>query len=176
MKIEKVKESEFFRLYIGHQKRIYNYILMLVPGIMDAEDILQETMSTMWSKFHEFEKGSNFAAWGRQIARFKVLSYYQAKKHHIAVQFDPEMIERISQYSSSLMENSDDRMFALRKCFQDLDEQDRMIIHMRYVEDKTPKEIADCVDRTVSNIYKHFSRIHNFLLVCVRSKLSQSHV
>jgi RNA polymerase sigma-70 factor (ECF subfamily) len=174
MQSEKVKESEFFRLYISNQKRIYNYILMLVSGIMDAEDILQETVSTMWSKFHEFEKGSNFAAWGRQIARFKVLSYYQTKKQHIAVQFDPELIERISQYSSSLMENEDNRLFALRKCIQELDEQDRVIVHMRYMEDKTPKDIADCVNRTVSNIYKHFSRIHNFLLVCVRSKLSQS--
>jgi RNA polymerase sigma-70 factor, ECF subfamily len=173
MQNQKVKESEFFRLYISHQKQIYNYILMLVPGIMDAEDILQETVSTMWSKFHEFENGTDFAAWGRHIARFKVLSYYEKRKRHNTVQFDQAMIERISAYSSSLMKNEDHRLFALRRCIQELDDRDRAIVLMRYMEDKTPKDIADRVNRTVSNIYKHFSRIHDFLLVCVRSKLSQ---
>ena len=128
----------------------------------------------MWSKFHEFEKGSNFVAWGRGIARYKVLSYYENKNRHTAVQFDKTLIEKIGEFSSYLTENEDYRLFALRKCIQTLSDRDRVILHMRYVEDKTPKDIADHINRTVSNIYKHVSRIHQFLLVCVRNKLSQS--
>ena len=173
MKNTEVKKTEFFRLYICNQKRIYNYILLLVPSIVDAEDILQETATTLWSKICEFEKGSDFAAWGKRVAHFKVLSYYQNKKKNTAIHFDQAMIERISEYSSSLMGDEDNRLFALRKCIQKLDERDRSVVHLRYVEDKTLQDIADGVNRTVSNIYKQFSRIHDFLLLCVRRRLSE---
>jgi RNA polymerase sigma-70 factor, ECF subfamily len=173
MEVKDSKEADFFRLYISNQKRIYNYILLMVPSIMDAEDILQETLTTLWSKFDEFEKGSNFAAWSRQIAHFKVLSYYHNKKHNAVFRFDQAMLERIGSYQSELMEKEDNRLFALRKCIQKLDEQDRVVVHMRYVEDKSLKEIAHTVNRTVNAVYKQFSKVHEFLIVCVRSRVSR---
>ena len=64
-------ECDFGRLFVQHEARIYGYIRSLVVHRADAEDLLQETASMLWQKFHEFQPGSNFLAWAMSVARFQ---------------------------------------------------------------------------------------------------------
>ena len=70
-----VKEEQFMRLFLQSERRILGFILSLVPNLSDAEDLMQETCSIMWSKIDQFEPGTDFTAWGISIARYRVLTY-----------------------------------------------------------------------------------------------------
>lgn len=50
------------RLFLQSERRILEFVLSLVPSLADAEGLLQETCSMMWSKFEQFEHGTDCAA------------------------------------------------------------------------------------------------------------------
>jgi alpha-L-rhamnosidase len=47
----------------------------LIACPQDAQDILQEGKIVMWRQFHQFELGTNFAAWARKILFYQILAY-----------------------------------------------------------------------------------------------------
>ena len=54
------RSSELVQLMMKHQRKLFGYILTLVPSRADAEDILQEASLTICEKFSSFEPGTNF--------------------------------------------------------------------------------------------------------------------
>ena len=68
-------EGEFVRLYTASSRRIYTYILTLLPNRTDAEDVFQDVSALLWEKFHEFTPGTQFGAWACRIAYFKALKH-----------------------------------------------------------------------------------------------------
>src|SRR3954453_5533910 len=71
------KSRLFLRLFLQNERRLYAYILTLLPRRADAEDVLQETSLVMWDKFDEQAPPTDFAAWGCRIAYFKVLDFFK---------------------------------------------------------------------------------------------------
>ena len=71
-------EGEFVRLYTASSRRIYTYILTLLPNRTDAEDVFQDVSVLLWEKFPEFTPGTQFSAWACRIAYFKALSFGRA--------------------------------------------------------------------------------------------------
>src|SRR5262245_8265994 len=69
------REEQFLQLFLANERRIYAFILALVPVWSDADDLLQETSAVLWRKLDEFQPGSDFVAWALKIARFEVLNY-----------------------------------------------------------------------------------------------------
>src|SRR5262245_41559176 len=67
---EKVKQ--FLRLFLKNERRLYAYVLTLLPNRTDAEDVLQEATLVLWDKFDDEHPPDDFAAWGCRIAYFKV--------------------------------------------------------------------------------------------------------
>ena len=47
-------------LLLRHHRRIYGFILALVPNLSDADDLMQETAFVMCRRFHEFQAGLQF--------------------------------------------------------------------------------------------------------------------
>jgi RNA polymerase sigma factor (sigma-70 family) len=65
--------AEFVRLYALNSRRIYAYLLTLLPNWADAEDVFQDVSAVLWEKFSEFTPGTDFGAWAFRIAHFKAL-------------------------------------------------------------------------------------------------------
>jgi len=160
------KDAQFLSLLMSHQKRIFGYIQMLVPISSDADDIMQETVTYMWRNFDKFEPGTNFAAWGTQIARFRVLKYRQ-QKHNGHVIFDDELFQEILNHHEASLERIDDRLDAIEECLKKLNDRDLELVRLRYGQDITTKELAQRIGRPVQGLYKTLSRIHCALSNCV---------
>src|SRR5262249_38382853 len=45
------KGKLFLRLFLQHERRLYAYILTLLPNRADADDVLQEVSLVMWEEF-----------------------------------------------------------------------------------------------------------------------------
>src|ERR1700754_3134100 len=71
------KSKLFLRLFLQNERRLYAYILTLLPNRVDADDVLQETSLVMWDKFDAQSPPTDFTAWGCRIAYFKVLNLYK---------------------------------------------------------------------------------------------------
>ncbi len=169
---ESSKTNDFLRLLMTNQRRIYAFILTMVPNHGDAEDLFQETVLLMWSKFDSFTRGTSFAAWGSTIARYQILS---VRKRHATrgVLFSEAAVELLHNESERFLEQTDARMQALRQCLDKLGPRDYELIRMRYRDEVTIKNIAEQMGRSVQGIYKRIVRIHDALLRCVRKSLRE---
>ena len=160
--------QEFMHLYVVSERRIRAYIYTLVHNWAATDDLLQETAKVMWVKFSEFERGTDFGAWGLKIARYHVLNYI--RQHAQKTIFNTDLIEKISDQAEAYLKD-DRRCDALRQCVAKLDEDDRQLIQLRYEIGATVKDVAERVGRGVKRVYHALNRIHTQLSLCVRRTL-----
>ncbi|MBN2183485.1 MAG: sigma-70 family RNA polymerase sigma factor [Sedimentisphaerales bacterium] len=168
---ESSRVNEFLRLIMANQKPIYALILGLIPNREDAEDIFQETVLVMWSKFDSFEQGTNFAAWGVKIAKYKIFQAHRRNARN-NFRFSQAAFQSLQDKSDNLAKNIERRMQALRTCIRKLSKTDYDLIQMRYENEFTIKSIADRLGRTVQSIYKRMARINDSLIRCIRRTLA----
>jgi RNA polymerase sigma-70 factor (ECF subfamily) len=88
--------AEFVQLFTHHQRRLFLYILSQVTNPVEAEEILQETNVVIWSKFSQFQSGTNFLAWVSQIANFEVMKFRTRKRREKLV-FSDDFLQTIAQ-------------------------------------------------------------------------------
>jgi RNA polymerase sigma-70 factor (ECF subfamily) len=164
--ISQDRSSELVQLMMLHQRKLFGYILTLVPSRADAEDILQEASLTICEKFSEFESGTNFYSWACQIAFWKVRA---ARKKFATskVIFNENILEVVSQTRLQMEEELDHRHIALSKCLQKLNERDRRMVLVRYESGHNVKAAAQSCGRTIQGAYKALTRIRKTLHDCV---------
>ena len=164
------RTSNFMKLLVANQARIFVYILSLVPRKNDAEDVLQETLTEMWNKFDDYTEGTNFSAWGTTIARYKVFNY--RKKHwNNDVIFDERLAEMIEEKVEQKLGVATDYFTALKSCAEKLSSRDAELLKMRYEEGMTCKNIGKIFGITHQGVSKAMARIHAILLRCIRMTL-----
>jgi len=163
--------DEFLRLHARYAARLHAFILSLLPNWSDAEDVLQETVAVLWSKFDEFQPGTSFFAWACQVARFEV-SRFLRRQHRDRLRFDDETLGLITAAASEMDEHLAARERALAGCVERLPEKDRTLLGLRYREGLTADGIARRVGRSVHAVYKAAKRIRRVLYDCVNRALA----
>jgi RNA polymerase sigma-70 factor (ECF subfamily) len=159
------------RLYIAVQPRLYGFLLSMIPNWNDVDDVLQETVSVMWSKFETFEEGTDFAAWSLAIARFQVMSYYQKQKK-LPLRFSPEALEKISEEALLAKADRENHFVeTLKHCIEKLQLKDRKVLEMRYEIGSSVKDVASRINENLNTVYKKLDRLHTLLLHCIYKNL-----
>ena len=167
------KYESFLKLYRASEKCLFRYVLALLPNYSAAEEIMQDTLIVMWRKFDQFRSGTNFIAWGMQIARFNVLNYQRRKRTGVVL-FEEETLDNITLYQEKHASSiEDDYLNALNECTEKLPENSKKLISMRYVENTSVIDIATKFQKTLNSTYKALSRIHHALLICVERKVAK---
>ena len=165
-------QREFVRLWTRDARRVFGFVLTILPHREDAEEVLQETGITAWEKFDEYELGTNFRAWASRIAYFKVLEHRRSAGADRIV-FSLALVDAIDatfEEESPLLEL---RREALHGCVEKLSPQDRQLIQLRYEPEATITQVATTVGRSNDAIYKAIRRIHASLFDCIERVLRQ---
>jgi RNA polymerase sigma-70 factor (ECF subfamily) len=168
------KSKLFLRLFLQNERRLYAYILTLVPNRADADDVLQDASLVMWDKFDQHTPPNDFAAWGCRIAYFKVLDFYK-RSHRSRVRFSQAMLERVAE---TLAEQGgalqlDDRREALTDCVQKLGPRDRELLVHRFADGATTRSTSEQTGRSVEAVYKALSKLRQILFDCVQRTLAR---
>ncbi len=158
-------------LYSGIQRRLYGYILSGIPNPSDADDIVQETASIMWSEFDKYQPGTNFAAWALCIARYQILTYRKqiTKKKRV---FSIQAIEAIQEVAEATNNLEQERQKALQLCLDKLGEKERKILCLRYEIGATLRTVSERLNINNNTLYNLLGRIHVTLLNCVRKNMA----
>jgi len=162
------KRTEMFlSLLMANQRRINSYILSLVPNFHDADDIMQETITVMWRKFEGFEVGTDFAGWGLKVAYYCILNFRKNKAKDKLV-FSENIFQQLHEIAKDKQSRTDERIHYLRRCIQKLKSADQRFLRARYELNCDARSLAMQLDRSVQYVYKHLSRIHHMLNLCVK--------
>ena len=166
------RAQAFTELYTPCQRRLYSYIVMLAGDTMSAHDILQDTNLVLWEKFDQFQPGTSFFAFAREIARYRVLRYRQIHARD-AVLLEPDLLELVARAASESDDDSERAYHdALAGCVGKLNATDRDLIRRRYTGNFSVKALAEQLGRSENALSQAFARIRRALKGCVERTLA----
>ena len=161
---------EFVRLMTRDERKLYSYILTLVPNWNDADDVLQETNVRLWEDFDKFESGTNFLAWARRVAYYEVLTRRKRSKRSKLI-FSEQLLEKLSSEAEELGSVADIRQRLLMKCVDELSDRSRELLASCYCDGARIKEVASNMGRTATAVYQSLHRIRLALRNCIEERL-----
>jgi RNA polymerase sigma-70 factor (ECF subfamily) len=168
------KNRAFLRLFLQNERRLYAYILVLLPNRADADDLLQEVSLALWDSFDAIGPPADFLAWARRIAYFKVLNFFKharRRQNHLSQVFLARVAETAAQQAEVLQ--LDDRREALAGCVEKLPPRDRDLLARRFADGATTQSTSEAVGRSVDSVYKALAKIRQVLFECVQKTLER---
>jgi RNA polymerase sigma-70 factor, ECF subfamily len=161
--------DEFVKLLTAAQPRLFSYLAMVLGDVHDANNVLQETNVTLWTKADDFAPGTNFLAWAREIAYFKALAFTRDRRRDKLV-LDQEFIEQIIDEPE--FAELDQRRATLRHCLSELSEKQLNLLRQRYAAGTSLASIAETEHKTVAAIKMVLRRLRMALLGCIERRLA----
>lgn len=164
------KSNSFIDLFLKAEPRVYAYIRSQIPHRSDAEDVLQETASTLWAKFHDFAPDSNFLAWAYQVARFKVQHYHEKQSRQRRL-FSRALVDLVAARAEKMANELSELEPMLAECMQRLSAADREVIQRCYGSDATVAAVANELGRPVNTIKSVLKRARLALFECIQRSI-----
>lgn len=162
---------QFVSLLTSNQRKLFAYILSIVVNVNDADDIMQETVKTMWKKFADFEIGTDFLAWATTVAYYRILEFRKRKKRSQLV-FDDHIFNELHQKAAAELQDTDEYLVYLKECMAKLTARDLRLVKMRYMNGLTVKDISSQFGRNLTSVYRSIARVQDLLRNCIKRQLS----
>jgi RNA polymerase sigma-70 factor (ECF subfamily) len=165
------RSAEFVREYSAHSRRVYTYLLTLLPNRADAEEVFQEVSMLLWEKFDEFTLGTSFVAWACKVAQFKARKF-QERASRRGKLFSDALLESLDAEMQASDESLNAEYGALAECFARLPQADRELIERRYRTGGDPKSLSAQMRWPIKKMYSELRRIRRALLACITRRLA----
>lgn len=163
------RTEEFIRHLTDHQNRLFVYLVSLLGEVHEARNVLQETNLELWRKSADFVEGTDFAAWSRRVAHFKVLAFLRDKKRDRHL-FDEALLDQIAERPRPA-EDDEALHVALRHCLAALPDRLRFLISRRYGSGQSIRDLAERVGKTEAALKVALSRVRKQLMHCIERRL-----
>ena len=138
--------ARFAELYEINFERVYAYVVRRVGDRAETEDLTSEVFHHALANLRRFEwRGIPFAAWLFRIAANLISDRWQRKHREQAID-EPEAIES-AQASGTEFEKVE-RKATLFRLVDTLPVEQRRVVVLRFVEQKSIKEVAQEIRKT----------------------------
>ena len=138
--------ARFAELYENHFERVYAYVVRRVGDRAETEDLTSEVFHHELAHLHKYEwRGIQCAAWLYRIAANLISDRWQRRSHENLAD-EPEEIEAAAGKGDELEEV--ERRATLFRLVGSLPEEQRRVVVLRFVEQKSIKEVALEVRKT----------------------------
>ena len=178
-KLKAKDPAAFARLVRAYQDKIYNLALRLTRNAQEAEEVLQETLLSVFNKIHTFQERSRLSTWIYAITSNGALSRLR-KKSSQSVTFEEDTLLntesswfRNSNVVFEVTDNNDPVILKelqerLEAAISELPDGYREIFIMKEINKMPVKDIADIVGINPGAVK---TRLHRARLL-LRAKLS----
>ena len=148
--------EEFKSGVLPIKNKLYRFALRMLGNPEDAQDVVQEIFLRLWAKRESLSEYRNIEAFAMTMTRNLCLDQLKSPASRKDT-FDDnkEMPDHKTPYRST---ENQDTMRLVRAAMDSLPEQQRMVIHMRDVEECDFDEIAEVTGLSLNNLRVTLSR------------------
>jgi len=156
-------DAWFLERVQSEQARLRSFIRALGVRAEAVDDLAQETLIIALKKLDEFDRGSDFGVWVRQIARRLIANERrkEARRSQILSDCVTDLLLEI---------NHDEELAALRECMAALPKHGRELLQQRYFEDLSPGIIGSRMGRPSNQVRQTLLRLRRALLECIERR------
>jgi RNA polymerase sigma-70 factor (ECF subfamily) len=165
----------FAALVERHHRGVRACLVARMHDPHEAEDLAQEVFVTAYRKLGEFDPARPMAPWLRSIA-LNLLRNHWRKFRAQAIGGNVELAELLDQRIAA--ECTADREpclhAALHDCLEHMDGPARDLLHRRYGEEQSVRELSDRLQRGYSALTMQLHRLREVLAECIARKLGRT--
>ncbi len=154
----------------GESRALLSFIVMLVGDLTVAEDCFQETCLEAWRHRARFDRTKDLGRWLRGIAR-NMAHRSRAGRSPLSLSEEHESSLATAWTTVESDHRSDERHSALRHCIDQLEDDQRSLVELRYNDHHSHDTIARQLGRTTAAVKMKVSRLRRRLQECVKRRL-----
>ena len=161
-----------------YRPMVVTYLTSLTGDAELAEDLVQETFIAACGAMGTFEKGGNFGAWLRGIARNKALENRRAAGRRRVIT-DTRVVEGMEDVYAALdaphphAETWEDRLAVLHDCIAKLSKHLKTAVEQVYMYNKPLKQAAAFLGVSLAAVAQRLHRARGLLRECVSLTLAE---
>jgi RNA polymerase sigma-70 factor (ECF subfamily) len=141
--------KSFEELTKRHHNTLFSICLKIIGDSFLAEDAYQNSMIKIFRYIHNFNLNSSFKTWAYRIAFNESISVKNAHK---------DELETLRDYESYEHSNNLDNELEVERLLQQVGEEERQILVLKYTVELSDKEIAEVMDISLSALKMRLSR------------------
>ena len=161
--------KDFIRLFLEAEKDLLRYVMVLVPNVADARDVVQETAVALWDKIDHYDPEKPFAPWACRFALNEAKMFLRKKSRQYRLADEVVNLLEIERMENS--DRLDGRKHFLKECLKVLPKKNALLLNDYYFNELSVEELSKHFERSVEAIYKTLQRVRQSLHSCIENKL-----
>jgi len=155
-----------------HEGWVRGFLRSRIRDWAAADDLAQDVFVTAFRRIQTYSGEASFEAWLRGIAVNHLRNFIR-KRREECVGGNDELQALIDRGADVFLASGDESgaLDALQKCLGRIDGPSRDLLHQRYVEGKTVREISVGSGRGYSALTMQLHRLRELLAECVQRKM-----
>ena len=145
-------------VYNRYQKAMYNTALRIVKDTAEAEDVMQESFITAFSKLHNFKGEATFGSWLKRIVINNSIVQYRKSLRFVQVSEENIAEEAEEDPDPSNDEYSQIQTNQLMDCMNSLNDSYKNILSLHFIEGYDYQEICEILEISYANCRTMISR------------------
>ena len=147
-----MKEIDFRYDLLPLKNKLFRLALRITLNSAEAEDITQDTLLRVWSKRKSLGKVDSIEALCTTICRNMALDRLEKKSaQNLSLDATPIDTTDNALLPDEMMER-EEKMAQVQLLFNSLPEKQRTALQLRDIEEKTYKEVAECMGISEDNV------------------------
>jgi RNA polymerase sigma-70 factor (ECF subfamily) len=148
-------QNLFLESFNQYSDAIYRFCVVKVSNTELAEDMTQEVFTRYWLYVRDEKEISNVRALLYTIAGNLAKDWYKKKK---SVSLDERLENGLDVTSRELSSETQAQYNEVLTAMDDMDERDKEVLHLRYIEGFEPKQISEIIGESANNVSVRLNR------------------
>lgn len=149
------RKDVFDLLYYRHLPKVYKRVRYVIPE-NDVEDVTQDIFIAALNSLPSFRGDAKFSTWLRTLTNHKVAEFYRKRTRKQEPPLSP-LSDASTHMTGSTSKTMEERIY-LQRALQDLPENYKEIILLRFAEDLKFNEIAEMTNQSLEATKSLFRR------------------
>lgn len=156
-----------------YQQEVWKVVAAMLLNAQQTEDLVQQTFLKAFQQLHRFERGRDFGAWIKEVARNEVrqeIRRYLREDRRLEV-YQTHLVQAYEAPAASTQQECLEE--ALHQCTEKLPPSSAKLVELRYQAALNFGEIAPIIGRTIEATRQQLARIRLALRECVEKHLAR---
>ena len=165
------KSEQLLNDVILYKDKIWAMVYSIMRDYHLSEDVVQEVCFFIVNNPEKYDQSRKFLPWALGIARFKSFEAVR-KSEKQADLLEDDILEKIQNDLVNMERDDDHRINALQSCLQEVSQENKQILMMKYVEKLSAQNIALKIDRTPTATFSLLQRLRTTVASCINKKIN----
>jgi len=145
-------DHAFAELTLRHKSRVFGVASRFASNAAELEDICQEVFVQAYFKLRQYRRDSPFEHWVMRITTHKCYDYLRKRRRHGSHVSVDAMLESGYEPSAPELPSPHPALERLHAALAQLSAEQRLVITLLELEDRSVQEIADLTGWSVGNV------------------------